>query len=57
MKIRDRVCRKDIPEIVGVVIAICHGARAKVLWPGYVGQWHDLETLKPAGNAPQEASE
>jgi len=57
MKIRDRVCRKDIPEIVVVVIAIRHGARAKVLWPGYVGQWHDLETLKPAGNAPQEASE
>ena len=46
MKVGDHVCSVDAPAIVGVVIAIRHGARAKVLWPGYIGRWHDVETLR-----------
>ena len=44
MKIRDRVCRKDIPALVGTVIAMRDG-RAKIYWPSHVTEWIDEKAL------------
>jgi len=52
MKIRDRVCRKDVPEIPGTVIAMQDG-QAKVYWSSHTSQWVDAKALMRAKNRPQ----
>jgi hypothetical protein len=47
MKIRDRVCRKDAPGIVGTVIAK-DGERFKVYWSSHTSQWIDSAALMQA---------
>ena len=47
MKIRDRVCRKDIPAIVGTVIAMQNG-KAKIYWSSHTSQWIDSAALMQA---------
>jgi|GEM_PF-7034791 len=44
MKIRDHVCRKDVPEIHGTVIAR-DGERLKVYWSSHTSQWVDSAAL------------
>ena len=44
VKIGDRVCREDIPGIVGTVIAI-HDGQAKVYWSSHTTRWVDAKAL------------
>ncbi|MGO9326176.1 MAG: hypothetical protein ACLP07_16600 [Terracidiphilus sp.] len=44
MKIRDRVCRKDVPGIHGTVIAMRDG-QAKCYWSSHTSQWIDTAAL------------
>jgi hypothetical protein len=48
VKIQNRVCRKDLPGIVGTVIAMQNG-QAKVYWSSHTAQWVDIRALTLAG--------
>lgn len=52
MKIGDRVALKDVPAIVGTVIAM-HACQAKVYWSSHTTQWVDVEALMVAGKKKQ----
>jgi hypothetical protein len=48
VKTGSRVCREDMPGIVGTVIAMRDG-QAKVYWSSHTTRWVDYTALRLAG--------